>query len=207
MRNDDPSLLRDSFDAQLDAQLSSWIDEALPAYSGVASPPGLEARILARTSAFERPPQRRLAWLWQLAVPALASFVVAVLVSGRWHGTQHSTPTPAALPSSSVALLAPASERVTPARNLLPAHSRPVRTAKTTSPLPKLDVFPSPVALTSEERTLMANAAQLQQAVPVSGIKDVRIPEIRIAELTIRPLPSADPDTLPTLKSSTNLQP
>jgi hypothetical protein len=206
MQSENPSPVRD---AQLDSQLSSWIDEALPSYSRVALPPGLEARILARTSALA-PPQHRLAWFWQLAFPALASFVVAVLLSAKWHGTQHATLAPAALPAPPVAQLPPALPRVVPVRKPLPPHSHPVRIAEARPPLPKLDVFPSPVMPTVEERTLMANAAQLQQAIPAPGMKEVNIPEIRIAELTIRPLQSADtaePDSLPTLKPPTNLQP
>jgi len=124
---------KNEFDQRLDA--------ALAEYANVEPPACMEQRILARLQEAEAKP--RLAWWrWAAAIPALAC-AVAVFV--------YRDARPVEPPR--VALTTPAAPVLSATVTKKASRPRPVR-------LPKLEVFPTPVPLSAEERALLMLVAQ-----------------------------------------------
>ncbi len=134
--------MRDDEKNELDRRL----DAALAEYASVEPPAGMEQRILARLQEAEAKP--RLAWWrWAAAIPALAC-AVAVFV---YRDAPRIEPPRVALTTPPAPVLsAPLTKRA--------SRPRPVR-------LPKLEVFPTPVPLSAEERALLMLAAQSSEKV------------------------------------------
>jgi len=125
---------RDEFDSLLDAALES--------YAKLEPPPGMEERIVARI----RASRERASfgwWRWAaVAIPALAGLVAVF--------TYRAAPP---LDPPRVAWTAP------PAPVLAPRVTKRVQRARRAA-LPRLEVFPTPSPLTSEERALLVLVAQ-----------------------------------------------
>jgi hypothetical protein len=125
---------RDEFDSVLDAALES--------YSNVEPPPGMEERIAARI----RASRERTGfgwWRWAaVAIPVLACLVAVFAYRDR----PPIDPPRVAWTAPPVPVLArPVAKRA--------QHAKP-------APLPRLEVFPTPTPLTSEERALLVLVAQ-----------------------------------------------
>lgn len=123
------------------SEFNRRLDAALADYASVEPPAGLEQRILARARTSEARP-RLVWWRWAAAVPALAC-AVAVFV---YRDAPRIEPPRVALTAPPAPVLsAPLTKRT--------SRPRPVR-------LPKLEVFPTPVPLSAEERALLMLVAQ-----------------------------------------------
>jgi hypothetical protein len=125
---------RDEFDSLLDAALES--------YANVEPPPGMEERIAARIRA-----SRERAgfgwWRWAaVAIPALACLVAMFAYRDR----------PPIEPPRVAWAIPPAPVPARPVAKCV-QRARP-------APLPRLEVFPTPSPLTSEERALLVLVAQ-----------------------------------------------
>lgn len=147
------------FDRQLDAALRAYAEPPAALAPGIApsiDPSAAAASILAhhRQAELARP-RRPLLWLW--TIPA-AACLIALATAAVWflHAPPQlaiAQPAPPAVPASAfIASAAPAP----------PAPTRPhrhhVTAAVTEHRLPKLDTFPAPAPLTSQEQALVAFA-------------------------------------------------
>jgi hypothetical protein len=177
---------------QSDRELEEMIDAAIPGYSEVEPPPGLAQRIVARSRS-ENLSHRRFAWQWSLAIPAIACLLILLFLIGRRDSPPQiidsTTKRSATAPAPAVAVVA-----TSPIPNTTLPHPRPSLTSATRrpQPLPKQDVFPSPTPPTSEEAAMIALT---RAQAPVShqmadNETEVNIPEVHIAELEIKPLPT-----------------
>ena len=170
------------------------IEAALSTY---ATPgPGLEQRVLASVSgaristanyAPEPTPGRR--WLpWAIALPVAASLLLSIVLV---------TPTPKPPPTVSVNRVPlPAASIVRTAPPTKPHHSASgnSRIAPAATPLPKLDVFPTPQPLTPQEQALAVFAAKTPLP-KLHALADAQMQAdapLNIAAIDIQPLdPSA----------------
>lgn len=156
----------DNFDPR-DTTVEERIDTALRSY---AEPPSSvsDARIAA-AAILERArlaPARRPLWVW--AIPAAACLLALAVGLAWWH------PAP---PAPSIARTAPPSPPVAESRLPAPAPSeRPARIAyrQPVHPAgpPKLDVFPTPAPLSSEEQALLVFVRHAPPAVTQAVIHD-----------------------------------
>ena len=175
-----------------DRELEEMIDTAIPGYSAVEPPPGLEQSILARSLAPShddgRRRSRRFAWQWSLAIPAIACLLILFFLPRR---RNPSLPMPETAAKAAPATSAPA-VGASPTRRATQPRPRPAQVARTPQPLPKQDVFPSPTPLTPEEEAMVAlTRAQARIGSQPSDAKtEIEIPEVHIAELEIKPLPT-----------------
>jgi hypothetical protein len=166
--------------------LDLLIDTALSTYAEPRT--GLEARVLANLSA----PHTRRRWLpFAIALPIAACLLLLLLYPRHprtepVHQAQHSpAPQIQAGPQNSIAQAAH-----TPSRQPQPrvVAARIPRTQPT--PLPKLDVFPTPQPLTPEEQALVhfvtpAPPSEIQSLEEAQKKKDE---PLHIAEIQIPPL-------------------
>jgi len=129
-------------------ELDNIIDGALPGYSGAEPLAGLDHRVLNRICVAQAARSSRRPWRWALALSVVASMVfAAILLQTRQRSVPKGPEIVRALPPTS------------------PQTPQPVPTLKRNAPamhgrrpkaMPKLEVFPAPAPLTSEERALMA---------------------------------------------------
>jgi hypothetical protein len=188
-------------------ELDLLLDSALATYADPGCNSGLENHVLsalapARAATRARIAPHRRGWLpWAIAIPLAACLFLLWLFASQYahaptppeeaHQTQ---PTP----ESDIAASAP--NRV-PAAVTKPAfhkhHTTPVaqqpsqEQTATATPLPKLDVFPTPQPLTSQEHSLIVavRASEPVRAALVKAQKQDDTP-IRIAAIRIPPLES-----------------
>ena len=148
--HDDALTERDELDARLDAALATYVD----AEAG----PGLARRILTLTSRREA---RRPALRWlPLAASALAAAVlIAIFIAYRTVSPSATSPIMARVPlnrSGSELSIGPR-----PTASGLPVRSgvrqtvKPAANLPAQSPLPRREVFPTPVPLSAEEEALL----------------------------------------------------
>jgi hypothetical protein len=191
---------------------------ALPSYTGAEAPDaGLTQRILARVAAegaatrFEPVRKRWPVWAiwtgwktWAVAVPAAACLLLAIALTIRPHGKDPARSNVAGVPE------------ISPERRVerAPEQREKTRRAKATSPqvarshrpilvsdvsaqqaaLPKLDVFPTPLPPSSDERKLAAYAvaAPEPERVFLTAKTDAPDTNMSIAFIEIPPVTVAD---------------
>ena len=196
-----------------DDKRDHFVDELLEAslkqYRGEGPRAGLEMRILAGIRSRERAARRR----WLVGAVAFCAGVLAAIVL-----MLHSAHAPIPQPISSVpsALRAPLQAANSRARSgsadsrlwsprLVPGPKEKPRTPKpgvraTESARP--EQFPTPVALTEQEKLLLAYLGKTTEPDLVAGpnktdearVNELAIPEIRIADLEIKPLDDSQPE-------------
>lgn len=177
---------RDDLDILLDAALSTYVD--------VEARPGLTQRILTATTHLE--PRRSLfSWLsW--AVPALAVLVLIAIFLVDRSPAPH--PTSAVTTHPPIPAAPPATGAVKAPQQLRQRLPRPFgRAVSTTSnPLPRLEVFPTPTALSPEEQALVSLVNRNPQEVAQSTARAQQQPTepIHIAAIEIAPLNTPDND-------------
>ena len=186
---DDAMNERDELDAMLDVALETYVD--------TKATPGLSHRILAVTSRRE---VRLSAVRWlPLAASALAAAIlIAILL--KYRGDSPSKTVPVAITATSSASVAGVPVRGKPA-----AHSVKVRAIKAPpnvqaqSPLPRLEVFPTPTPLSPEEQALVAlvnrdsrDSKELAQQITRPDLQGQPIEPLRIAAIHIPPLNPPD---------------
>jgi hypothetical protein len=185
---DDAMKDRDDLDILLDTALATYVDPWTPL--------GLTSRIIASARSIDsrRRPVKWLPW----AVPALAALLLTVAFFAR-HVLTHRTALPPVAqlsprPSVHVPDPAVAIQQQTAVR------SNSLRTTKITHaaipprPLPRLEVFPTPTPLTSEEQALVALANRNPGDITQSFARNQTQPvePLRIAAIQIPPLSPPD---------------
>jgi hypothetical protein len=144
-------------------QLDRTLDAALAKYASAEPREGLEERILANLREATTRDTRRAWWNWGFAVVAAVLAIVAVAV---WQWNQPAQPPIAAHPSRLKQVpVAPdlanrdgdsaPPTRAAPRRTVRHQPEREVVTAN-----PKLEVFPSPLPLSEQEKILAAYVSQ-----------------------------------------------
>jgi hypothetical protein len=134
------------------------LDAALAEYTSVEPRAGLEERILANLRAADSPTIARRWWNWRIAAVVAATLIIAVSLVARWNRASQ-PPTVVHRPQLKEAPIAPqvANRENSPAsQKKLPRH-RGVRTQPQQEIVavdPKLDVFPSPLPLSEQEKIL-----------------------------------------------------
>ncbi len=113
-------------------------------------PQALTARVMA---AVEMQRRKRRRWLaFSIAVPAFVCLLVAALLYLRPPEPQHRTIEIASVPSTTQSVAARPKTDVPAKVHVEAARNRAVRSVP--RPLPKLDQFPAPTALTEQEQML-----------------------------------------------------
>jgi hypothetical protein len=191
---DDPMKERDELDSQLDAALATYVD--------AETNPGLTGRIISVTSGAQNGraetshPQRRrpLAdWIPLTAAAIAAVLLIAILLLHR-----------ASLPARSAPVIArvssPTPNAVLPVKPSRPAESGALRAIRhevrhpAPPPLPRREVFPTPIPLTAQEQAFLGNrrlgdvpaqeiSAQTVQSVPHGPVEPIHIAAIHIPPL------------------------
>ena len=138
---------RDEIDQLLDAAIASYAEPRF----------GLEQRMLARIAEEREAGKTALgrSWLpWASAVPVAATLLFLFLAGPKM--MHRSQPQPMASRNSTWLQPRPHLEAVPEGRPAAPRARLRMTKAMTHSPeLPKLDVFPTPVPLTADERSLV----------------------------------------------------
>jgi hypothetical protein len=158
--------MRDDERVQGQQVLDSRIDAAVQSY---AEPPEQTAPRVALARMMEQvrsePPARRIGW-WIWGIAAAAACMAAVMVA-LWGTQAPQAPQIAKAPQPPGVVTVPdraarpsvAEVRVPAARHATHAEqSAPRREEASTTPLPKLDVFPTPAPLSPQEEALVAFA-------------------------------------------------
>ena len=196
-------------------ELDLLLDSALSTYADPGRDSGLEERVLAALSAareskqrdrFIAPPRRR--WLpWVIALPAAACLLLLWLATSRIKHVP-STETqqarqvnqapalPRTTPLAEVRSKSPKGreQRATSGYSAASKEPQPATQLSGTSPVPKLDVFPTPQPLTEEERALAVVATQTPAPVR-NALLEAQIQNdapVRIAAIHIPPIESPD---------------
>jgi hypothetical protein len=184
-----------------DRELDQLIDSALSTYAEPRT--GLEASVLANLAAdTSKPEPTRRRWLpWAIALPIAACIVLMLMLYPRHDRTEpirQAQREPAlhtqATPENSIAQAAQIPEHK-PRPRVVASHT--THTAPAT--LPKLDVFPTPRPLSSEEQALVhfvATAPASERNAALAAQQQVDEP-LHIAEITIQPLALEKPETEP----------
>jgi len=144
-------------------ELDRTIDAALAKYASAEARDGLEERILANLRTADAQSAQRMWRHWGLTAALTAVLIVAAAVVWRWN--QPTVPPvamhPPALKQAPVPDLANRDENSAPPRRSM-QHRRPRRSPEGAIAVagPKLDVFPSPLPLSEQEKILAAYVAR-----------------------------------------------
>ena len=140
-----------------DAELDQVLDAILAKYAATEPRAGLEERILANLRGADVRIEHGGSWSWRIAVALAGVLMVATAVVWQWSRASHSRI--ANHPSSTQQKMAPI-EMASQDENCAPvkhgkraAVRRPPR-HEMLAPDPKLDVFPSPLPLSEQEKIL-----------------------------------------------------
>ena len=152
--------------------MSDWLDDALASYSEPPPTIGLEKRILARVQERTR---RRRSMHWLTAASCVAA--AAVLSVLFWPAPKIAVPI---RPVQTASLVIPVHVQTVVAKPR-PRNKKPVE--------PKLQQFPTPTPMTSEERALVqlasGNAKDIPQKLTEFGrpIEPIQVPALEIKPL------------------------
>ncbi|MGA7313011.1 MAG: hypothetical protein WBX22_03490 [Silvibacterium sp.] len=186
---DDAMKDRDDLDILLDAALATYADPG--------PPPGLTSRIIASAHGIDSR-RRPVTWLpW--AVPTLAALVIVAFFAR--HTLTHRTALPPVAqlsPRPSVHVLTKPDPAIaiqqTAVRSNSPRTVKTMYVANPQQPLPRLEVFPTPTHLTSEEQALVGlanrNLGDITQSFARNQTQPVE--PLRIAAIQIPPLNPPD---------------
>ncbi|HZD48600.1 MAG TPA: hypothetical protein VE178_07625 [Silvibacterium sp.] len=174
---------RDDLDLLLDAALATYVD--------VEAEPGLTHRVLAAARHLQ-PRRSSLRWL-PLAISALAAaLLVSIYLVRRAGAPSNPAPLVAKVPATTFSTSLKSN-------SLSPAHRAREHAARAVSrpaepQLPRLEVFPTPTALSSEERALLTAAHGNPERVPgqltqsATGLDRQSVEPLHIATIEIPPL-------------------
>jgi hypothetical protein len=158
--------------------LDKLIDGALAGYSSAEPLAGLEGRVLGRVRAVEAARKRRR--LWAAAIPALAAVVLIAFFVRK--PQQPVRVVKMGVPPAPV-VSAPPAPTVVVAQT--PPKAVKIRKAAPSRELPKRPMFPTPSALTRDERLLLSLAQSHPEALPAPLPAEIDIKPIQIAPLDI----------------------
>jgi hypothetical protein len=163
----------------MEDDLDKLIDGALAGYSNVEPLAGLEGRVLGKVRVVEAARKRRR--LWALAIPALAALVLIAFFVRK---PQQPVPVAKVMAPPAPVVLAPPAPPVVVAQT--PRQVVKVRKPAPSPELPKRPMFPTPSALTQDERLLLSLAESHPEALPGPLPADIDIKPIQIAPLDIQ---------------------
>ena len=180
-------------------EIDRLLDSALADYAEPGPDSELEGRILSRLSS-EATPSPHRHWLpWVIALPVLASLLLFVVLSRPWPNhpsvtaPQHAHVLQAPSPASEAANRPPsrtapaAHNKEAPLHKLRPRHAA---LASKSTPLPKLEIFPSPQPLSPEEQALAnfaVHATPSERESLIAAQRQADAP-LHIAAIHIEPL-------------------
>ena len=176
-----------------DRELDQLIDTALSTYAEPRA--GIEARVLTHLST--QPTHRH--WLpWAIALPIAACIALLLMLYPRHNRTepireaQHNTaPQTQPAPQNSIAQAAqePAHQ---PKPHIVIAHA--IQRSAPAPASPKLDVFPTPHPLSSQEQALIRYVASIPEPNrrALAAAQDQPIEPLAIAAIKIQPLAPLD---------------
>ncbi len=176
---------RDSLDRLLDSALSTYADPGPDS--------GLEAGIFARIGA-ERTAGQRRHWrlLWTAGLPALAACLLLLLATALWRpAPPHTAPR---IQSSAEHPLVASSAQPAPTQPVRRSALHEARTRGSSIPrpaaAPKLDVFPAPAPLSSQEQALVRFVAATSevQHTDLMQAQQQAVEPLRIAAISIPPI-------------------
>lgn len=175
-----------------DEQLDKLLNTAISSYAEATPRLGLDSRILRQIAA-EKVQLRQRRVLQCFSVITVGSALLLVCMLSIRHNAADNVRTPF-LPTipTTPRSNAPAQIAATQTGQLrVHLPSRPVNRSRN---LPKLEHFPSPAPLTSEERALQALAKYYSNKIPAAMTSPSdEIKPIQIAAIQIEPLPDGDP--------------
>lgn len=175
-KNPNPIEIRDL----RDRELNRLLDNALARFTSIEPRTGLEDRILAHLRAQQTHAPSRARWQWGLAVGLLA--VVIMVLTLVWRSGNRHTPVTSSHPQVRVQNAEKTSSQIAnraPVSNVTKRHER-VYQAKVhdksasgfVAATPKLPTFPSPHALSEQEKFLAAYVAQFHdEAVIIAKVQ------------------------------------
>lgn len=160
--------------------LDKLIDVALSVYSRAEPLAGLEDRVVNRVRSAEVSRRRRWHWALAVTVPVLAAILIVVFA-------RQPQPAPVARvtpPPVRVEIAPPAPPRAA----IQHVEQRPapkIRRPRSPRVLPKKEMFPTLMPLTSEERLLVALAESYPHELLIPRVEEIEIRPIQIAPLQI----------------------
>ena len=177
--------------------LDHLLDSALANYADPAQDSDLETRILSRIAVERVPAPRRRRLAWAIALPAAAILLLFILISHPWTNHTSVLPQQADLshqPAPSIEAAKRPSSKPVPIRrsqaSLREERPRHKALAARSAPLPKLDIFPTPQPLSSEEQALVdfaAHATKSERESLIATQQQADAP-LHIAAIQIQPL-------------------
>jgi len=148
-------------DNPIERDLDRILDAALAKYASVEPREGVEERILANLRAADTRSAQRVWWNWAFAAVLAAAFMIAAAVVWQWNKASQ-PPIGVYLPPVNVAPIAPRTAN----RDLSPPLQkkqhrtiRPRLQPEAAAANPKLEVFPSPLPLSEQEKILASYVA------------------------------------------------
>lgn len=150
-------------DHRKERDLDRTLDTALAKYASAEPREGLEERILANLRTASTRDAQRTLWSWGVAVLA-AFLLIAAVLAWRWNPSTH-TPIashPSTLKQAPVApdLAHSDGNTTTPPKSVQRRRLRDRPQRETVAANPKLDVFPSPLPLSEQEKILASYVSQ-----------------------------------------------
>jgi hypothetical protein len=193
-------------------ELDRIVDLALATYADPGADSGLESRILRRIAS-QGVFVRRRRWLpWAIALPVAASllFFAMFFRPGANHapatGPQQAQFTPQSPAVPAQATRQPAPRAASIGRAAAPLHKpqlRRIAMAARPTPLPKLDVFPTPQPITPQVQNLAQSVARMSQAqrqvLAQSRRQEVPFTVASMHSLSIASVPAPPVESIPTL--------
>jgi hypothetical protein len=160
--------------------LDRALDSVLAKYGAVEPREGLEERILANLRAPDTQSALRTWWNWGVAAALAAVLIIAAAVVWRWNQRIHEPVAihPPALKQAPVPDFASRHASGAPPRKSIP-HRTPRHRPKgdVVAAGPKLDVFPSPLPLSEQEKILASYVAQDPQRAAL--VAEARMDDLR----------------------------
>ncbi|HZB87678.1 MAG TPA: hypothetical protein VE291_03375 [Terracidiphilus sp.] len=172
--------------------LELMLDAALAGYGDPGPDSGLEQRILARLETKRLSVRRRRRLLCAAAIPAMAALLLLLISPAVWRDApKHSRPridAPVQQPLTASAALPEVPALIE--RTATPAKRETGRHATHPLAAPKLDVFPAPAPLSSEEQLLVSFVSETSAAQRKELLEAQKQPDapLRIAAISIPPI-------------------
>jgi len=188
------------------AEFDRLLRSSLETYADPGSESGLAQRILARIAAEGAREQRRRLLGWAIALPVAACLIVLIVLLGAnpkrnsaslTYGAGVGTALPKSSNAGGQGSIARPPSIAARGKDVSrqPRHSSRTAAPETAQRLPKLDVFPTPQPLTTEEKELVAYVAHASQAERKSLLEDQKRIDapLTIEALEIKPLEPPEP--------------
>jgi hypothetical protein len=138
-------------------ELDRTLDEALATYGDPGPDGGLEQRVLARIGSERQARHHRWPLRWAAGLAAAAGLVLAI-TPALWHPARpHTAPKPGDTPIERPLIARAGAPKLQRPADWRPRHAAGAARSSGPQPVvaPKLDIFPTPVPLSSQEKALV----------------------------------------------------